>query len=394
MHADSPKPRGKAGAACLLLVLSFLQLSLAACAAEANDTEVLVTGTGKTVETALRNALRNAVESVVGTLIDSESMIENDEIVNDRILAHSSGFIESYRQVGEPRQTGDGLVLVRIRAVVRNKAVIHALETANIYRAKVDGDSLFAEMVTKDDERAGAMGFIGKFLENFPQNVLNISTGKPEYNAGKKKIVVGVRLCINKDAYRKFIDNLSTVLTRSYGQPQKVGSVLKAETLQRRDFVHIEFLEKMLNHNFQNRNRYIFLCTGVNDSRTSSEWLLYEPGEESLHDFQRAVKYKELYVALMAADGHTVTSNQVRLFYPVHLSIFNSHSPFNVTAILPLLQDLNYSVNHANFGSVTPGTSDVVIPVEFDVSPEEARRVASITCEVITVKSPIGFKEN
>ena len=45
---------------------------------------------------ALEDAQRKAVESAVGTMISAETVMENYQIISDRILAKSSGYIKNY----------------------------------------------------------------------------------------------------------------------------------------------------------------------------------------------------------------------------------------------------------------------------------------------------------
>lgn len=49
--------------------------------------------TGHARDKALEDARRKAVESVVGVMVDSETLVENFQLVNDRIYSQSAGFI-------------------------------------------------------------------------------------------------------------------------------------------------------------------------------------------------------------------------------------------------------------------------------------------------------------
>lgn len=241
---------------------------------------------------------------------------------------------------------------------------------------------------------ADAGSLLERSLKDFPQCVLDISPGVFKYDASKGKIYGDVHISIDRKAYGEFVENLSTELTRLYGEPQKSFSGIKSGLRYGKEYHSVELLKETLSFNITNRERFIFICKNVNDSRTRGEWLIYEPGEEALRQFQNAVKYKELLITLQAVDGHAITWEQIRLFYPVHLGIFHGHAPFNVTAILPLLQDMRLSPIKAGFDVVEPGAFEVTIPVEFDVSREEAKQVSAIAFEVSETKSPDGFKAN
>jgi hypothetical protein len=54
-------------------------------------------------EKAIDDALRRAVEQAVGTLISSDTMTNNFQVVHDKILAQTSGYVKNYQIVKEER---------------------------------------------------------------------------------------------------------------------------------------------------------------------------------------------------------------------------------------------------------------------------------------------------
>ena len=72
----------------ILLFLLMIILSSTAWAKE-----VTVDGAGADRESALRDARRIAVEQVVGTFVDSRTLIENYAVALDNIYTKSSGFV-------------------------------------------------------------------------------------------------------------------------------------------------------------------------------------------------------------------------------------------------------------------------------------------------------------
>ncbi len=84
---------------------------------------------------ALEDAQRKAVESAVGTLISSETVTENYQLISDRILAQSSGYIRKYKIVSE--RTEDNVYVVEISAEVMTGQVSSDLEgLKNLMRRK------------------------------------------------------------------------------------------------------------------------------------------------------------------------------------------------------------------------------------------------------------------
>ncbi len=66
---------------------------------------------------AIEDALRRAVEQALGTFISSETIVENYQLIQDRILSRAGGYVAGYRIVSEGIE--DGLYRVRILARVR-----------------------------------------------------------------------------------------------------------------------------------------------------------------------------------------------------------------------------------------------------------------------------------
>ncbi|WP_447972881.1 flagellar assembly protein T N-terminal domain-containing protein [Nitrospira sp. Kam-Ns4a] len=67
-------------------------------------------------DNALRDALRKAVEQAVGTMVASETLVENFVTVRDHILSKSQGYVQSYKVVKEGAQRD--LYLITIEATV------------------------------------------------------------------------------------------------------------------------------------------------------------------------------------------------------------------------------------------------------------------------------------
>ena len=64
---------------------------------------------------ALSDALRKAVEQGVGTYVNSESRVQNFQLLSDRIYSQASGYVSSYRVVSEGLEGALYRVVVRAR---------------------------------------------------------------------------------------------------------------------------------------------------------------------------------------------------------------------------------------------------------------------------------------
>lgn len=130
--------------------------------------DVVATGSGLSPDEAEKDALRNAVETVVGQYVGTSTTVENDELIEDKILTYSAGFVETYDRIGEPRRRDDGLVSIKIKATVKKSQLIRKLESASIGKASVSGKDLFASTLTRLDEMTNAQKILADALKDFP----------------------------------------------------------------------------------------------------------------------------------------------------------------------------------------------------------------------------------
>lgn len=90
----------------LLFVLYYFALERPAWA-EMMTAEGVVAVTGENMaifrEKAIDDALRRAVEQAVGTMISSDTMTNNFQVVHDKILAQTSGYVKNYQIIKEGR---------------------------------------------------------------------------------------------------------------------------------------------------------------------------------------------------------------------------------------------------------------------------------------------------
>jgi hypothetical protein len=77
--------------------------------------EVTVQGYGITRDEAINDALRNAVEQAVGTLVDSQTLVQNAEVIKDEIYTKSRGFVQDWTIVSEQQNAGQTMVTARVQ---------------------------------------------------------------------------------------------------------------------------------------------------------------------------------------------------------------------------------------------------------------------------------------
>jgi len=184
-------------------------------AGESRDLQTVVAeGIGTTSNGALKDAFRAAVQQVVGTVVDAETLVKNDDLVRDQVLTYSDAFIPKHKKITERKE--EGLVRVRIRATVQRRSLIMKLKAANISVKEVDGQSMFGRIASELSAEADALALVRKDLEGFPLNCLEARvTGEPkmlEKKGTEAQIALTVRYEANLQAYEAFVNKLEKTL--------------------------------------------------------------------------------------------------------------------------------------------------------------------------------------
>jgi hypothetical protein len=198
----------------LLLVMLLATGGLLAAADEPGVlTTVVVEGLGATEQDATDSAVRNAVQQTLGAFVDAQVQVENDKLIRDVVISHSSGFVEKITIVSsEPQQ---GLIRVRLSVVVRRTRIYEAVKGAGITVTEVDGQSLGAKLDTQEAKATSA----AKLLDEALQPLLGVDTmeptviGNPELiDREKGTLRFTVALRHNPEKRKTAIANLEKVL--------------------------------------------------------------------------------------------------------------------------------------------------------------------------------------
>jgi len=206
-------------ASLVLVVFVFISPLTVFSQNKTKTQDVIVEGTGDSSANAIKDAFRNAVRQVVGALVDAETLVKNDELVEDKILTYSNGFIKTYTEIPGSQKTQGGIHRIKIKAVVETGGVIAKLKASNITVKDVDGKGLFAEVMTKLDSEKDGLVLIEKHLKNFPQNCMSaVVVGGPEIvSKTDEKVIAKFTLKIepNLKEYKVFTDNIIPVLEKA-----------------------------------------------------------------------------------------------------------------------------------------------------------------------------------
>lgn len=163
----------------LLYIKSVLLLAslagISACGSVASTPaaqEVEVTGRGKTEEEARSNARQSALDKVVGALIDAETRITKDRLVEE-VVSASAGYIDVFDTL-ETGKARDGSFYVRARVVVRANQLKQRLVEQQIVASAVDGESVVAKELSRARNAEAAARYIAKNFASFPLETMRV----------------------------------------------------------------------------------------------------------------------------------------------------------------------------------------------------------------------------
>jgi len=122
-----------------LVVISYASVCCAALKMiDACGTASIVNGNISRARTmALQNAQRNAVEMGLGTVIDSQTMVQNDQLIRDRIYSQSSGYVKNYSILSEGHTPDVNTYKVCLRAKVQLASIKDDLKALGILRQQI-----------------------------------------------------------------------------------------------------------------------------------------------------------------------------------------------------------------------------------------------------------------
>ena len=181
---------------------------------------------------AIEDAQRKAVEQAMGTMISSESVTKNFQLISDRILSLSSGYIEKYRVISEKEV--DGEVEVEIAAIVGMSKLNDSVQAIKNLIRRMDRPKimvLIAEQSIREEgqqlsEKRGGNAVLSSTSLGVVENVLieffrakGFDFVDRQALAGQIEIADPLTLVNDKERIKK-IANLTDAQVAIFGQAQ------------------------------------------------------------------------------------------------------------------------------------------------------------------------------
>jgi hypothetical protein len=183
-----------------------------------------VAGNGATTTEARNNGFRLAVESALGSLISSETVVQNGRIQRDEIISYAAGFVNQFETV-ETRSGPDGVTVV-MRVWVKRSALADRLLNRSEQSGEVDGARATVQLQTLNQERATGDRLLQTVLNDFPRRAFDIIMEPTNINRQNRTAVLDIhfRLAWNQDYLRSLWTALDATSQRK-GRPVATISV-------------------------------------------------------------------------------------------------------------------------------------------------------------------------
>lgn len=136
---------------------------------------VTARGYGRTTEEARTQALRAAVDQAVGSVINSEREVENQQLRRSEVVQYAAGFVDRY-EVTQVSQE-NGFVVMTVDVYVKRSRLTDRLLGDHRTPGKIDGERLRAQSETLDHSRQQGDRLLGMILADFPQRAFEIEQG-------------------------------------------------------------------------------------------------------------------------------------------------------------------------------------------------------------------------
>lgn len=304
----------------LLFSLLTLSLSLSLSLCYGSD-EVHVLGSGHSYPEALKDAFRKAIEETIGALVLSEILVVNMQLIEDKILTLSAGYIERFWILASYQE--NDLHYVRIKAIVKKDDILKELRQYEANMSSIPGQDLYAEITSVNKVLKESKEMIEVILQDYPEAYVNITLNKQVEIINRDNINstlrFPVKMCFNVEKYRECVKRLVEILNKIAISKKKV-----------RIKESISYFE-----NIESEGFLLF----INEANLSNEWTCWELTNKLKETiFNRIPKAYTFIVSFYDKTGKLITETEHDLIedfkigitsasdFPsfIHYSYFNS----------------------------------------------------------------------
>ena len=151
-----------------------LTYSFPASPMSAGNIIVHTTGTGSDVESARIDAIRQALQQVVRQLIVVDRVIENSDLVRDKIMSTMSGYIDNF-SILQIRKDSNGMLVLDAEISVSSSRIVNFIGTGAGVSTAISGGMLNADSERELAQRQALGEIFTHLLRGFPAEALRVN---------------------------------------------------------------------------------------------------------------------------------------------------------------------------------------------------------------------------
>jgi hypothetical protein len=175
-----------------------------------------VQGQGRDVSEARNNGFRIAAEQAVGTIIASETEVNNNRITRDEIISYASAHVTKYEIVKqEPADIG---VKTTMKVWLKRSTIANRLLNESKQAGTVEGASAAVSVQSFNQERQTGDQLIAAVLRDYPRRAFDIQIGKTkvEHDSNRQTVlIVPYTIRLNQDYIKSLWDTLKATQNKN-----------------------------------------------------------------------------------------------------------------------------------------------------------------------------------
>lgn len=162
-----------------------------------------------TFDAARAEAFRLAVEHAVGSLILSETHVQNSRVVRDEIITYASGYVDRFEIVDRKEQSGR--VTLTMKVWVAHSALANRLLNESRGAGRVEGERVNAQIQTFQQQRQAGDRVLATVLNDYPKRAFDITVQPTQVLVDRNRNPY-LRLVFDVSWNRKYLDSLGEAI--------------------------------------------------------------------------------------------------------------------------------------------------------------------------------------
>jgi len=185
--------------------------------------EIHVTGVGVTVDEAKQNGFKTAIEYVVGTVLVSEKVALNNQLVKNKIVDYSAGYIDSYKILSTTQV--DKNIALSMNVVVKSSHIAEMI-LGERNSMNLDGEQIVSKYESLLNLRTQQEKLLKTVLDNYYDQAWTRTINKVEYKYDDKRqllLILSDESTSNQNYYKALDETLKLLADNNIISPYKIA---------------------------------------------------------------------------------------------------------------------------------------------------------------------------